>query len=219
VCEQLGITKYAVRRSIRTLSLIQQYKSSDYGEQFKADMYSIFQSIISSPIMKEWVNWDNDYNKARNNINTERLFSWISTTEEIEDDTETNRKDIKYKDPIITQYRQIAEISNFINDENALSKMEESRSITEGYVFSQSVGEAKLRNAVEEIKNATQLVYNFRDLVNSSDYEELTKIKEKIDDLLPISKALFYTNEKKHKFILAQFLIILLVLILRNTEN
>lgn len=197
VCDKLGITKYALRRNTRTLSLIQQYKLSDYGDQFKADMYSIFQSIISSPIMKEWIDWDNEGNNANNETNLERLFGWISRTEEIEEEVENERKDVKIKEPIITQYRQISEIVNFINDENALSKMEESRSIAEGYAFSQSVGEAKLRNALESIKSATQLAYNFRDLITSSDYEELTKSKETIENLLPISKALFFINEKK----------------------
>jgi AAA15 family ATPase/GTPase len=197
VCDKLGISKYALRRNTRTLSLIQQYKLSDYGDQFKTEMFSIFQSVIGSPVMKEWIGWDNDDFQAYNEVNLDRLFGWISRTEEIQEEVENERKDTKIKDPIITQYRQIAEIANFINDENALSKMEESRSIAEGYAFSQSVGEAKLRGALETIKSATQLAYNFRDLITSSDYEELTKSKEKIENLLPISKALFFINEKK----------------------
>ncbi len=197
VCDKLGISKYALRRNTRTLSLIQQYKLSDYGDQFKTEMFSIFQSVIGSPVMKEWIGWDNDDFQAYNQVNLDRLFGWISRTEEIQEEVENERKDTKIKDPIITQYRQIAEIANFINDENALSKMEESRSIAEGYAFSQSVGEAKLRGALETIKSATQLAYNFRDLITSSDYEELTKSKEKIENLLPISKALFFINEKK----------------------
>ena len=40
VCNSLAITKQALRRSIRTLSLIQQYKESDYGDQFQTPMYS-----------------------------------------------------------------------------------------------------------------------------------------------------------------------------------
>jgi len=197
VCDKLGISKYALRRNTRTLSLIQQYKLSDYGDQFKTEMFSIFQSVIGSPVMKEWIGWDNDDFQAYNEVNLDRLFGWISRTEEIQEEVENERKDTKIKDPIITQYRQIAEIANFINDENALSKMEESRSIAEGYAFSQSVGEAKLRGALETIKSATQLAYNFRDLITSSDYVELTKSKEKIENLLPISKALFFINEKK----------------------
>jgi AAA15 family ATPase/GTPase len=197
VCEKLGITKQALRRNTRTLSLIQQYKMSDYGDQFKTEMYSIFEKVIGTPPIRSWIGWDNEDYTAYNEVNLDRLFSWISRTEETQEESDGNRKDTKISDPIITQYRQISEIANFINDENALSKMEESRSIAEGYAFSQSVGEAKLRGALETIKSATQLAYNFRDLITSSDYEELTKSKDKIENLLPISKALFFINEKK----------------------
>jgi transcription initiation factor IIE alpha subunit len=42
ICNSLGINKQKLRRNLRTLSLIKQYKNSDYGDQFKADMYTIF---------------------------------------------------------------------------------------------------------------------------------------------------------------------------------
>jgi AAA15 family ATPase/GTPase len=195
VCEKLGITTYMLRRSVRTLYLIRQYKESDFGDQFKTDMFYIFQSIISTPKIREWIGWDNDDYKAYNETNLERLFSWVSTTEDYEISEE--RKDTKIKEPIITNYRQIAEIANFINDDKAIKMMEDSRSISEGYAFSQLVGEAKLRNALESIKTNTQLAFSFRDLITASDYEELKQTKDKIENLLPISTALIFDNEKK----------------------
>jgi AAA15 family ATPase/GTPase len=195
VCEKLGITKYALRRNVRTLSLIDQYKQSDFGDQFKANMYSIFEKIIGTPVVRNWIGWDNDAYQAFNEDKLERLFSWISTTEETEENGE--RKDTIIKEPIITQYRQIAEIANFITDDKALTKMEESRSISEGYAFSKTVGEAKLRNAIESIKSGTQLAYNFKDLITESDFTELSKAKQSIDDILPVSKALIFTSEKQ----------------------
>ena len=195
VCEKLGISKYKLRRNVRTLSLIEQYKDSDFGDQFKAEKYSIFESIIGSPVMRTWIGWDDNNYAAYNEINLERLFGWISRIEETEENGE--RKDTIIKEPIITQYRQIAEIANFINDEKALAKMEESQSIAEGYAFSKTVGEAKLRNAIESIKSGTQLAYNFKDLISETDYEELTKAKDSIENILPVSKALIFTAEKK----------------------
>jgi AAA15 family ATPase/GTPase len=195
VCDKLGIKTYALRRSLRTLYLIRQYKASDYGDQFESDKFYIFQSITGSPILKEWIGWDDEEYFAYNDANLQRLFSWISRTED--DEFSEERKETKIKEPIISNYRQIGEIANFINDDKAVKMMEESRSISEGYAFSQLVGEAKLRNALDSIKNATQLAYSFRDLITASDYEELTQSKEKIEDLLPISKALIFANEKK----------------------
>ena len=100
VCDSLGITKEKLRRSVRTLALIEQYKSSDYGDQFKAEMYSIFESVVGKVAMKQWIGWD-DTNYIANNLeNVERFFSWISKVE----DTETDDDGIErsaLKEPII----------------------------------------------------------------------------------------------------------------------
>lgn len=40
ICNSLGISTTALRRSSRTLALVQDYKSSDYGDQFVSSMYS-----------------------------------------------------------------------------------------------------------------------------------------------------------------------------------
>ena len=60
VCDSLGITIKKLRRSLRALYLIEQYKKSDFGDQFKTDMYSIFESVISNPIMRDWIGWDDE---------------------------------------------------------------------------------------------------------------------------------------------------------------
>lgn len=195
ICNSLGISTNALRRSNRTLALIQDYKSSDYGDQFISSMYSIFEAVISNPTMKNWVGWDDDRLIADNKINIERFYTWISTTEET--DWENERQDTTLKEPIITQYRQVKEVASFVKDEKALIHMEESRSITEGYTASDAIGEAKLRSAIDNIKSATQVAYNYKELIDPSIYEELSKVKGNIEDLIPISKALVFINEKK----------------------
>lgn len=196
VCSALGISKQALRRSIRTLSFIQQYKESDFGDQFQTPMYSLFETVIGTPAMKQWIGWDDDNYIAHNSINVERLFSWISKTEEIE--INESGEEIKInKDPIISQYRQIKEVAAFINDNKALSRMEESRSIAEGYSFSDAIGEAKLRNAIDNIKGSAKVAFNFNEYMTPADYEEINKVKLKLDALIPLSQALILINEKK----------------------
>lgn len=195
ICNSLGISINALRRSNRTLALIQDYKSSDYGDQFISSMYSIFEAVISNPTMKTWINWDDYSLVAHNRINLERFYTWISTTEETNWDNE--RQDKILKEPIITQYRQVKEVASFVYDEKALVHMEESRSIAEGYSSSDAIGEQKLRSAVDNIKSAAQVAYNFKELIDANIYDELTKVKSKIEDLIPASKALVFINEKK----------------------
>lgn len=196
VCNSLAISKFALRRSIRTLSFIQQYKESDYGDQFLTPMYSIFEAVIGNPVMKEWIGWDDEEYSATKAINVERLFSWISKSEDTEI-TESGEEVKFIKDPIITQYRQVRDVASFINDAKALNRMEESRSIAEAYTFSDAIGEAKLKNAIENIKGSAKVVFNFNEFITDVDYEEINKIKLKLDALIPLNQALILISEKK----------------------
>lgn len=188
VCESLGISVQKLRRSRRTLSLIQQYKESDYGDQFESNMYTIFETVVGSTIMKDWLSWDDSEYKADNRHNLERLFVWISETEENEEDEEGVERGVK-KEPIITQYRQIKDVAEFINDPAALKKMEESRSITEGYTYSEAIGENRLRNALQNIKGEVQVAFNFSEYLSDKDYVEVENLKTKLEKLLPSNQA------------------------------
>ncbi len=196
ICESLGITKEKLRRNLRTLALIEQYKQSDFGDQFKPEMYSIFEAVISKVSMKQWIGWDDTKYFANNSENLYRFFSWISETEESETDEEGNKRDTK-KEPIITQYRQIKELSDFINDPKAVERMEESRSLAEGYTYSDAIGETKLKNALSNIKSELNAAFNFSDYMTDADNEEIIKLKDKLDRLIPTSTALIKINEKK----------------------
>lgn len=196
ICSSLGITKNKFRRNLRTLSLINKYKESDYGDQFRTEMYTIFETVISNPAMKTWIGWNDTEYDAVNKDNLERFFSWISQTEEVETNEETNENYTKTKDPIITQYRQVKELAAFINDDKAVERMENSRSITEGYTLSDEVGETKLRNALGNIKTDVQGVFNFSEYMTDEDFSEVLKLRDKLDKLVPTSFAVIKINEK-----------------------
>ena len=98
VCDALGISTVKLRRGLRTLSLIQQYKQSDYGDQFESPMYTIFETVISTPEMRSWIEWSNEDMTAHNAVNLERLFGWVSQTEEIEIDEDGNER-VSTKEP------------------------------------------------------------------------------------------------------------------------
>ena len=98
---------------------------------------------------------------------------------------------------IINQYRQIKELAEFINDPEAVQRMEKSRSLTEGYTYSDAIGEIKLKNALSNIKSELQAAFNFSDYMTEVDNEEVVKLKDKIDRLIPTSKAIIQINERK----------------------
>ena len=196
ICESLGITKEKLRRSVRTLALIEQYKNSDFGDQFETGMYSIFEAVISKVSMKQWIGWDDTNYFAGQSENLDRFFSWISQTEESDIDDEGNDRGT-IKEPIITQYRQIKELSDFINDPKAVERMEESRSLAEGYTYSYAIGGTKLKNALSNIKSELNAAFNFSDYMTDEDNEEIVKLKDRIDRLIPTSKAIIQINDRK----------------------
>ncbi len=195
VCNALGISTQKLRRSLRTLALINRYKESDYGDQFKTEMYSIFETVIRSPQIRGWVDWNDDVYIAKNAANLERFFSWISQTEDSEINEE-NEEHTVTKEPIITQYRQINELAAFINDEKAVKRMEESCSITAGYTLSDAVGKDRLKNSLTNIKSEVNSVFNFSEYMTDEDFSDVIKLKDKLDKLIPSNFAIIKTNEK-----------------------
>jgi AAA15 family ATPase/GTPase len=196
VCNALGITKQKLRKNIRTLSLIKQYKDSDFGDQFKTGMYSIFESIIMNPAMKNWMSWDDKQYIAQDTITTDRFFSWISQTEEVEINEETGEEHTVIKEPIITQYRQIRDLAAFINDKKAIEQMEKSRSITEGYKFSDEIGKDKLKHSLDSIKSDVQDVFKFSEYMTDEDFSAVSILKDKFDKLTPSRFAVIKQSEK-----------------------
>ena len=80
ICRRIGISKVELRRSLRALSLVDQYLSSDYGDQFNEGKFPIFREAVRNQALKEWLGWADDVSKARakNAGNLELFFSWLS---------------------------------------------------------------------------------------------------------------------------------------------
>lgn len=187
ICNTLGITKHYLRRSMRTLALIERYKDSDYGDQFQTDKYSIFEEIIKNTALKNWLCWNDDLRAPTCPDREERLFSWISVTEHVKRDEETGEEQITKLEPIVTKSHEIREVANFINDEKALVKMEESRSVTIGFASSEAVGETRLHNALDNIASEVNAALHFSDYLSDDDYMRIGRLKTKLERLLPSS--------------------------------
>merc|ERR1711879_813866 len=72
ICDSLSIKKHSLRRSLRTLALIERYKASDFGDQFQTNKYAIFQEIVTRVEMKEWLNWNEVTYQPENGVNEEK---------------------------------------------------------------------------------------------------------------------------------------------------
>ncbi len=190
ICDSLGITKYILRRTRRALGFVNRYKSSDYGDQFTSSMYSIFEEMIKSPDIKNWLEWDDNVMSPGNSSNEERFFSWISREEEIERDENTGEEiSRKIKEPIITKSQEIRDLAKYIKEQSAIERMEELRSVTQGFAFSDAVGESKFKNAMENLQQDVGVVFNFSEHMKPDHIEDIKKLRNKIDRLLPTSNG------------------------------
>ena len=114
VCASLGISKQLLKRSQRTLGLINRYKMSDFGDQFTTPMYSIFEEIMKTPDIKGWLKWNDTDMCCDNLINEEKLFSWISRIESSDSNDEFGSEDSYQIEPIITKSTDIRNLAKFI---------------------------------------------------------------------------------------------------------
>ena len=194
ICSALGITKHYLRRSMRTLSLIERYKNSDYGDQFQTDRYSIFEEIIKNTALKNWLGWNDDLRAPSHLDREERLFSWISVTEHVQRDEETGYEQISKIEPIVTKSHEIRELAKFIEDEKALIRMEENRSVTIGFASSEAIGEMRLHNAIDNIDSEVNAVLRFNDYLSNDDYTRIGRLKTKLERLLPSSKEIHISS-------------------------
>ena len=179
IINSLGISKTLLRRWIRALALVEAYKASDYGDQFQADMYNIFDTVVSSTNIKYWLEWDDNTMGPNSKKNQERLFSWISTVEDtIIEEEEQNENIIKKRKPIVTTGRDVRELAKFINDEVAVKFMEESGSIADAYLSSDLVGRDNfdtILNALESNLNTALSLSSYAGTQHANKFENIHK--------------------------------------------
>lgn len=180
VCNSLGISKVLLNKSIRSLALIEAYQNSDFGDQFETSMYSIFEEIVKSTAIKGWLEWDEKDKCARNIVNQERIFNWISKSEVYDEANDIEHVEM----PIITKSIEIRELAKFIMDPKAVSTMEEARSVTKGLIDSEALGGTRIHNAIKNIKSEVDAALKFSEFVTPADQREFEKLQAKLKMLL-----------------------------------
>ena len=137
VCNTLGITKRDFNLSIRTHALVDAYKKSDFGDQFKSDQFNLFREVLASPAMREWLRWDNANQSAGNEANLDRLFQWMSTEPPRDDEEDEDASDQLSVDPVLTTVGHVRELAKIIDDPKAVKGLEETRSLQEATLSSE----------------------------------------------------------------------------------
>ncbi|GAB4521277.1 MAG: hypothetical protein Tsb0020_39880 [Haliangiales bacterium] len=152
VCRALGVSKREYNLSIRTLALTDLYKASDFGDQFKTEQFNLFREVLKSPAIREWLGWDQDLHQAGNKRNLERLFSWMSRESGDDDDVVDDGVDTGIgapTEPAITTGGHVRELAKLIEDEAALKRLDETRSLQEATISSDLLVKSEIEGALE----------------------------------------------------------------------
>ncbi|HEY5588666.1 MAG TPA: AAA family ATPase [Candidatus Paceibacterota bacterium] len=201
LCNSLGISKIMLRTSQRAYHLVLAYKQSEFGDQFISDMYSLFVEIVKKPILRNWIDWNDNNYTAGNYDNVQRLFSWISEIQELtneynelsssdENDEENEDSINNSREPIITKSHEIRDLALFINDENALNEMEKNGSVSRGLVLSGVIGKLESESAISQLSDSILNMNKYKNIINSENITELQKLRKIFDNILPLKKSL-----------------------------
>lgn len=183
----LGITTISLRRLLRALSFAESYKRSDYKEQFRAEKFNFFYEAILQPKLMKWLEWNDTSYQATNRENELRFFSWISSDERGKESQEGEENEIVERlDPILTKGTDLRELVQFIDDEQALSKMEEARSISMAYLASDRFSANKFENTLTLLDKNLLAAIDFSRYATDESRERLPELKRKFDALLHV---------------------------------
>lgn len=125
VGQQFGLSAQATGRLYRTYkALLQMRMHEEYSEKARNDYFSLFEEVLRSSAMKEWLSWNENERcfKSVNNLN--RFYSWITPDEEHKDVRRINDpKQIKSISYLIENHHH-----SLVNDfENHILTIEEAR--------------------------------------------------------------------------------------------
>lgn len=127
IASMVGLLIGDVNKRIKGYHAITEYIESlenmDIQDDFNPhDHFQMFLQLVGSPKLREWGQWDEATDKfiARDNIM--RFYNWITPILVYDDESESPIQ----QPPIINSHKQIRKLAEIIDDDEALTMMEES---------------------------------------------------------------------------------------------
>ena len=184
ICASLGVSKREFNLSLRTLALADMYRASDYGDQFAAEMFNLFREVLKAPSLRNWLEWDNDAERARNPANLERLFSWLSREpeEEVEEeDVHRNGTKRGLGERVITTGGQIRELAKVIEDPIAVKRLDETRSLQAATLSSDLLVKNEIDGAIERTHQDAARLFELAPKMSSSELDRVENLVARLE--------------------------------------
>jgi len=182
ICKRLGIYRKTFTTALKTLDLCEEYKRSDYGDQFRSDKFSIFQEVVKSPAIRRWLGWDDSEPLPTNKDNLRRLFSWLSYEQDIENEGE-DITDSQVREPIITAANQVRELSKIIADAKAVENLEKTKSLSDAAWSSESFVKNRVDDSLSQLEHGVNLLFSQLTYLDDDALGRVEDIKRKIEGL------------------------------------
>lgn len=162
ICRRIGISKVELRRSLRALAMVADYKSSDYGDQFNEAMFPIFRQAARNATLKNWLGWNDGDREITAVANRDLFFSLLSREPQEDPDDEGavgfGGGDLE---PVITRRDDVDTFAKITSDDRALDYLRKSRDLFGAYRRSDLVfrerQQAAVKSVVADVDVLTQL--------------------------------------------------------------
>jgi 5'-3' exonuclease len=159
IAAKLAIPKSQVQREIRGYIVLEKFikeiQNENYTDFNPYDKIMIMIELTSKPKLRNWVGWDDNKEDFSKKNNLKRFFSWITPTYDWDEDTE----EYEPQDPIIISHKQVRELNEIIDDEEALEIMEEERSfksaIEQNTLYTKRQFTKTIKSVEKTLKNVT----------------------------------------------------------------
>ncbi|WP_281688252.1 AAA family ATPase [Pseudomonas citronellolis] len=193
ICKKIGISKVELRRSLRALSLVAQYRASDYGDQFNETRFPIFRQAVRSQALKEWLGWSEDKASATNSTNRDLFFSLLSRepAEDVDDDGEVGLAE-RYLEPAINKRDDIDLLAKIISDPKALDQLKITRDLNSAYRASDLVFKERQEAAVKSISIDIDTLSQLA--IRPSNLSELEHAQGKLQTIINRTRAVSATS-------------------------
>ena len=184
VCNALGIIKREFNLSIRTLALVEAYKKSDYGDQFRSDQYNLFREILISRQMRDWLDWDHATCTAAKETNLDQLFHWMSPAAEADPGEEDEVIGVPAESgPVITTIGHVRELAKIIDDPEAVKRLDETRSLQEATLSSSLLVESEIGRAFGSCDAGIQKLSTRVGVLTPEDLDRIDQLIGKLQGL------------------------------------
>ncbi|HAT51214.1 MAG: AAA family ATPase [Nitrospirae bacterium] len=186
VCRSIGISRQEFNATLSTMALIDLYRESDYGDQFRSEQYSLFREVVRKPTLRTWLGWSDTERKVGHSENLKRLFSWLSADDMDEEDEPEDHVigQGQKREAVLVKVSHIRELATIIEDENALSNLDTTRNLSEATLSSEALGKNKVQNAISLIGQEINQIFNNVHLVTDSDRSSIEVLSKKMSGVL-----------------------------------